>query len=338
MRLPLFIHKYTQYEYWPMLLFYLPILPYWLYLAFKNKSLTYFTVANPGIELGGFFGESKSDILSLIDTHYLPQSIDVDKLSLQQITTLLTTKNITYPLIAKPDVGERGNDVSKINNEAELNNYNNNSIGKYIIQEFITYDIELGVLYSRLPNDSKGLVTSVTLKEFLTVMGDGTSTIAQLMEQSTRARFQLTRLSKVLDLSVVLPKDEKRILEPIGNHCRGTRFINANYLINEQLHNVFDTISLPINGFYYGRFDLKVKTIADFYAGNTIKIMELNGASSEPGHIYDATTNNIFTAYADLLAHWKRLAQVSAQQMQLGLTPVPFSVIVKSYLTFFNKN
>lgn len=338
MRLPLFIHKYTQYEYWPMLLFYLPVLPYWLYLAFKNKSLAYFTVANPGIELGGFFGESKSDILSLINPHYLPQSIEVENLALTQLTNLLTTKNITYPLIAKPDVGERGNDVCKINNEIELNTYNTNCTGKYIIQEFITYDIELGVLYSRLPNDSKGVVTSVTLKEFLTVVGNGTSTIKQLMEQSTRARFQIERLSKTIDLSVVVPNHQKRILEPIGNHCRGTRFINANYLITEQLHAVFNTISLPITGFNYGRFDLKVKSIPDLYEGNTIKIMELNGASSEPGHIYDASTNNLFTAYADLLSHWKRLADISLQQMQRGLKPVPFSVIVKSYLTFFSKN
>ena len=55
---------------------------------------------------------------------------------------------------------------------------------------------------------------------------------------------------------------EKVLLEPIGNHCRGTRFINFNHVINEDLNTAFDKISLPIKGFYYGRFDLKAKTIS----------------------------------------------------------------------------
>lgn len=79
MRLPLIYYKIFKYEYWPMWAFYLPVLPYWLFLAIKTKSLAYFTVANPGIELGGFFGEIKSEILALIDNYYLPKSIDVKK-------------------------------------------------------------------------------------------------------------------------------------------------------------------------------------------------------------------------------------------------------------------
>ena len=335
MRLPLFIIKYTQFEYWPWWLFYLPVLPYWLFLAIKNRSLAYFSVANPGIELGGFFGESKSDILKLIDKKYLPKSIEVNKSSFDALVLLLAKQELSYPLIAKPDVGERGTSVQKINNEAELKTYHNNSNFKYIIQEFITYDIELGVLYSRLPNSHKGQVSSVTLKEFLSVTGNGVLTIKQLMEQSTRARFQIERMSKEwgAEINKVPAKNEKIVLEPIGNHCRGTRFIDNNNLINEKLHRVFDDISVPIKGFYYGRFDLKVKSLEDLYAGQNIKIMELNGASSEPGHIYDSS-NTVFKAYKDLLYHWKRLAEVSKVNMQLGFRPVKFSLIVNSYFKF----
>ena len=335
MRLPLFIIKYTKFEYWPCWLFYFPILPYWLYLSIKNKSLAYFTTANPGIELGGFFGESKSDILNLIDKKYLPKSIEVNKIDFETLLKRLSSEEITYPLIAKPDVGERGTDVQKIENEIELRDYHNRTTIKYIIQEFITYDIELGVLYSRIPGIERGKVSSITLKEFLSVTGDGVSTIKQLMEQSTRARFQIKRMSEELgtEMEIILQKNENRLLEPIGNHCRGTRFIDNNYLINEKLNQVFDRISFSINGFYYGRFDLKVKSIEDLYEGKNIKIMELNGASSEPGHIYDSS-NTIFNAYKDLLSHWKRLAEVSATNIEKGLKPVAFSIIAKSYLKF----
>ena len=115
MRLPLLYYKIFRYEYWPMILFYIPILPYWVYLALKNKSLAYFSVANPGIELGGFFGESKSEILALIDEKYLPKSIEVkNKMDFDAMITQLKSNQINFPLIAKPDVGERGDSVSKI--------------------------------------------------------------------------------------------------------------------------------------------------------------------------------------------------------------------------------
>jgi hypothetical protein len=335
MKTPLVIIKFLKYEYWPWWLFYLPVLPYWLLLSLKNKSFAYFTVANPGIELGGFFGESKSAILQLIDKKYLPKAIEVNNISFYALVLELKEQGIGYPLIAKPDVGERGNEVAKINTEAELKHYHENTTAKYIVQEFITYEIELGILYSRLPNSNKGVVSSITLKEFLSVTGDGTSTIYELMQQSTRARFQLKRLSNEMGNAInnVLKKGETKILEPIGNHCRGTRFIDNNFLINEQLNLVFDTVCLPIDGFYYGRFDLKVKSIADLYKGENIKIMELNGASSEPGHIYDSS-HSLFKAYKDLLAHWKRLAIISKENMQRGYKPVSFKQIAKTYLKF----
>lgn len=240
-----------------------------------------------------------------------------------------------FPLISKPDVGERGNDVCKINSLQELENYHTNSNYDYIIQEYITYDYEFGILYSRLPNSNQGSVTSVTLKEFLSVTGNGNSTILQLMEESTRARFQIKRLQKELgeEINRIPEINEKVVLEPIGNHCRGTRFINYNHIINQKLNIVFDKISIPIQGFYYGRYDLKVKSIDDLLEGKNIKIMELNGASSEPGHIYDNSLT-IFTAYKDLRYHWKRLADISAINIKSGLKPVPFSMIIKSYLKF----
>ncbi|MGL4599593.1 MAG: hypothetical protein ACRCYO_18860, partial [Bacteroidia bacterium] len=312
MRLPLFIIKYIQFEYWPWWLFYLPILPYWVFLSIKNRSFAYFSVANPGIELGGFFGESKSGILDKIDSAYLPRCVTVNQLSFAEVQKLVEVAAIEFPLIAKPDVGERGNAVAKIESWPALEVYHQQAGGKYLIQEFITYTIELGVLYSRLPHSLEGKVSSVTLKEFLTVTGDGHSTIEALMQQSTRARFQIDRLRQTGGdlLNEVLPAGTQKVLEPIGNHCRGTRFIDANHLINEKLDHVFDAISIPITGFYYGRFDLKVRNIEDLYAGQNIKIMELNGASSEPGHIYDSS-NTLFRAYKDLAAHWKRLAEIS---------------------------
>jgi hypothetical protein len=314
-------------------------MPLWLYYSFKNKSFTYFCASNPGIETGGFFGESKSEILKLIDPQYLPKSVECNSADEVQIISQLNEKGIAFPFIAKPDVGERGNGVAKIHTVEELRLYNSNAIGKYIIQEYIDYELEFGVFYSRLPNSNRGIVSSVTEKEYLSVTGDGSSTVKELMNKSRRARLQLSRFEIEFSgrLNNVIKKGEKVILEPIGNHCRGTRFINSNHLINEKLNNVFDTIAIDIDGFYYGRFDLKVKSVEDLYLGKNIRILELNGSSSEPGHIYDAERTGLFKGLRDLLWHWQRLAEVSRVSILAGNQPISIGTLFKNYLNLKRK-
>ncbi len=313
-------------------MFYVPLLPYWLFQAIRTRSLTFFTNADPCIDYGGFFGESKMEILRQIPKDYLPKTIFIEKQKdLKTIVDRLIQEDLVYPIICKPDVGERGTQVEKLYSNYDLVQYLSNVQEDFIIQEFITYDIELGVLYYRYPDASTGKVTSVTRKEFLAVLGDGKSTVEQLMRQSTRARFQLDSMRKRLGdmgMNEVIKSGEKRILEPIGNHCRGTKFLDDNHLLNSTLDEVFDKIALTIDGFHFGRFDLKVNSIEDLYEGKNIRIMELNGVSSEPGHIYDPK-NTLWAAYRDLAHHWKIIADISIQQQRRGIMPVPFGVLWK---------
>ena len=332
LKLPLWLIKLTHFEYWTWWMFYVPLLPYWLFQAVRTRSLTFFTNADPCIDYGGFFGESKMEILRQIPKEYLPKTIFIEKQSdLKTIVDKLIQEDLVYPIICKPDVGERGNQVEKLYSNYDLVKYLSNVQADFIIQEFITYDIELGVLYYRYPDASTGKVTSVTRKEFLTVLGDGKSNVEQLMQQSTRARFQIESMRKRLGdmgMNEVIKLGEKRILEPIGNHCRGTKFLDNNFLLNKRLDEVFDKIALTIDGFHYGRFDMKVKSIDDLYEGKNIRIMELNGVSSEPGHIYDPK-NSLWAAYRDLAHHWKIIADISIQQQRRGIMPVPFGILWK---------
>lgn len=332
LKLPLWLIKLTHFEYWTWWMFYVPLLPYWLFQAIRTRSLTFFTNADPCIDYGGFFGESKMEILRQIPKEYLPKTIFIEKQSdLKTIVDRLIQEDLVYPIICKPDVGERGTQVEKLYSNYDLVQYLSNVQADFIIQEFITYDIELGVLYYRYPNASTGKVTSVTRKEFLAVLGDGKSNVGQLMQQSTRARFQVESMRKRLGdmgMNEVIKSGEKRILEPIGNHCRGTKFLDNNFLLNSQLDEVFDKIALTIDGFHYGRFDMKVKSIEDLYSGKNIRIMELNGVSSEPGHIYDPK-NTLWSAYRDLAHHWKIIADISIQQQRRGIMPVPLGILWK---------
>jgi ATP-grasp domain len=324
---PLWLVKLLNYEYWPWWAIYLPVLPYMLYQAWRNRSITYFTTVNPFIEMSGFFGESKTKMLERVPDEYKPKTIFFEKSTIENILQSLEKQDIGFPLIAKPDIGERGTNVAKIANEAELRDYLNQHQSAVIIQEYIDFDIELGVFYYRLPSQSKGQITSMTLKEFLTVTGDGHSSIEALMQQSDRARFQIAAARLRLGdeaMQVILPENQKQLLEPIGNHCRGTRFIDVNHKITPALNAVFDTIATQIEGFYYGRFDLKVKSWEDLYAGRNIKIVELNGVAAEPAHIYDSG-HKLFSAYQQVAKHWRIMADIALEQQRKGIRPVSFT-------------
>lgn len=315
-RKPLWMVKVFNYEYWPWWFFYLPLLPYVLWMILRTGSVRFVSRVNPSMKLGGLAGESKKDILDGIASKYKPKTFLFSKnSSVEEITGTLGENSVSVPFIAKPNIGERGYRVEKIHNETELIHYLQDNENDFIIQEYVNFPLELGIFYVRQPGHLRGKVTSVTQKVFMTVHGDGYSTIRELMEKDDRSRFQIKRMSgKLVHKMEFIPyPGEEVVLEHIGNHCRGTRFVNANHLINDQLCEVFDNIATSIPGFYYGRFDLRVKSVEDLYQGESIRILELNGISSEPGHIYDPSYS-LLNAYRDIIQHWKQALSIALKQ------------------------
>lgn len=320
MRIRLFWIKFFNWEYWPFSIVYIPIFFYWLWHALKARSLFYFSASNPSIETGGMSGESKYEILKKIPEEFIPTTIFIQcPADIELVKKEIKNKNISFPLIAKPDVGERGIWVEKISDESELENYCKKIKVNFLIQEFINFEVELGVFYLRHPDWEKGMVSSVVMKDFLKVKGDGITTIFELMSRYPRAAFQLKRLGeKNRQLMKYIPElNEVVELEPIGNHSRGTTFLDANYLIDKGLNSVFDNLSKKIEGFYFGRFDLKCTSIEDLMKGKNIKILELNGAGAEPGHIYQPGYS-IINGYRDLFFHWKHMYEISIKNKTKG--------------------
>jgi len=301
--------KFSNWEYWPSFMFYVPLLPYALYLAIRAKSFGFFSAVNPGIEGSGNGFESKYETLKLIPEKYRPKSIYVKKGDvLQEILPELKKQTINYPIIIKPDIGFRGLLVKKIHSDNELSNYlkNFNSIN-LIIQEFIELENECGIFYHRIPGEEKGTITSITLKKYLTVIGNGKSTLLELINNEKRAERYLTLITEINknQLQHVPKMDEEFILNVIGNHSKGTQFINGNHLINPDLVKLFDTLNNQIDGWFYGRVDLKYHTLNELLNGVNFKIIEINGIISEPTHIYDSTNGSYYKALKSIKNHWK---------------------------------
>ena len=96
-----------QWEFWPLWVFYFPINFYFVWLAIRSRSFFFFTASNPTIDFGGMIGEKKSDIFELIPQKYYPKTILMEEYSEQEL--LNAGEEIGFPLIVKPDIGERGN-------------------------------------------------------------------------------------------------------------------------------------------------------------------------------------------------------------------------------------
>ncbi|QHT71787.1 hypothetical protein GXP67_36550 [Rhodocytophaga rosea] len=313
--------RLINWEYWPFEVVYFPIFFYWLWLSVKARSFFFFSAANPSIESGGMLGESKYGILKSLPEEFIPKTLFIKTpADIDAILKKIQAAGITFPLIAKPDVGERGWKVEKIHNRQELEVYIQQMRVPFLIQEYVAYEIELGVFYYRFPSQTKGRISSVVVKEFLTLTGNGKSSLQKLILNHQRARLQYEVLAEKYQVLMkeVLADGNKITLVYIGNHCRGTKFVDGNYLINESLVSVFDNISCSVPGFYYGRYDIRCRSLEELYQGKRIKILELNGAGAEPGHIYDPKFP-FLQAYKVLFDHWNVLYQISKANYEKGI-------------------
>ena len=321
-----------NWEYWPFTLVYLPVFIYWFWLSLRARSFLYFTAANPVIRNGGMMGESKMDILDKLPSDKIPKTILVEPGSISsEILDKLKERNMDFPLIAKPDMGERGTAVRKIQNSIELEDYRQTAKFNFLLQSFVDLPLEAGVFYFRFPGEQTGRISSVTIKEMLYVTGDGKHTIRELVLKNDRAFLQMKALNRDWEKKWdLIPKEgEKIILQGIGNHCRGTKFLNGNHLINDQMVHSFDRIADAIPGFHFGRFDLRAASPDDLRRGDFL-IMELNGAGAEPSHIYDPSIS-LSEAYASLLFHWKTLFHISVNNHKAGIPYLSFREGLREY-------
>jgi hypothetical protein len=323
-----FFIRLLNWEYWSFNTVYTPIMFYWFWLSFKSRSFFFFNSANPLIENGGFAMESKWRIYQLMPKKFNPQTLFFKVgTDLAEINQSIAAANLTYPIIAKPDIGGRGILVKKIYNAEELTSYIGQLKVDFLLQAFIPYKNEVGVFYYRMPGESKGHVSGVVGKEFLTITGDGRSTVAELVINNPRYLLQLPVLRKTHAdvLPQILPTGEVLNLVPYGNHARGAKFIDLSHLITDELTRSMDEVCQKIPEFYFGRLDVMYNNWDELCAGKNFSIVELNGAGSEPTHIYDPK-HSIFFAWKEIIRHWKLLSQISkANREAKGLKCMTYS-------------
>jgi hypothetical protein len=316
---PFFI-KLFNWEYWSFNAVYLWIYPVWLLLCLRSRSFFFFAASNPSIRNGGFLCESKKDIMALIPPQYHPPTVFFSVPAHADAVLLeLEKAGLKYPLIGKPNIGGRGRGIKALRNEQDVRQYVNQAYLDFHIQEFVPWKNEAGIFYVRYPNEAHGRITGIVRKEFLSVTGDGRRTIRQLLQQDRRAIMYLAGLDKIhgRELDVVLPPGEKKIVSPYGNHARGSKFLDDSHLADEALTRQIDHICQQIPEFYFGRLDIRFDTWEALKEGRNFSIIEVNGAGSEPTHMYDPR-HSLFFAWKEIIRHWILLNRISRMNHKRG--------------------
>lgn len=332
------VKRRFRWEFWSRRVFYTPVTLYVAFLALKYRSLTVFTCANPSIPASGFVGESKDEILSELDNikaaqpfllrHlYLPKDLS-PQAKLQSATDFISQNDLSFPVVVKPNGGSRGSGVRITKSAAQL--AENLSVeDNLIVQEFAGGE-ETSVFYCRYPGQEKGRIFAIAVKQFPVVTGDGESALEELILRDERAIYLA---EKYLEQNAGRLKSVPQIGETvqiteIGTHSRGAIYLDGAWLKTDRLENTIDRICCGFDGFYLGKFDIRVNSLEEFRTAENFKIIELNGVTSRTTNIFDPQFS-LLDAYQIIFRQWKTAFEIGAENRRRGTEPTKFADLIK---------
>lgn len=320
--------RLTRWEFWPIWAVYPPVGLYILWLGLRHGHLTLPTAANPGIAHGGgLVGESKSEILrglagagDRVATWVTVYSGEVVE-RLESVREFMRRERLDFPVVLKPDVGERGSGVVIVRDNEMLAETLSENAAPLIAQAYVP-GVEFGVFYFRRPEATCGEILAITEKRMVSVVGDGRSSLEMLILADDRAvcmaRFFLEKFGARLD---EIPRTNEVVpLSELGTHCRGALFLDGEKLVTSELTEAVDTLSRSFKGFYFGRYDVRASSVEAFRRGE-FKVIELNGLTSEATSIYDPR-HSIWYGWRMLCRQWRIAFEIGAANRDRGVNPL----------------
>lgn len=324
-RLQIRLDRARRWEFWPGWLFYIPIVGWILICGIRFRHWTAFTAANPGMDNGSVVGERKSRTLLALqeqlpetvpETHLL---IPGDPHAIEEVEAVAQRRG--WPIVLKPDIGQRGRGVAVIHTSAQARAYldSTSQAGLSVLAQSYVEGTEYGVFVRRIPNSSRFEISSVTHKDLPRLQGDGIHTLAELIRRHPRARLisNLLFTHHAQRLMEVIPAGKEVQLVELGAHCRGSEFRNGMALITPALSARMQQIAQAVPGFGFGRIDLRCPSAEAFSAGVDLMVLEVNGVTSEPAHLYHPGTP-LIKGLAGFCEHWTRAFALGRENLSRG--------------------
>jgi hypothetical protein len=329
------LRRKRHFEFWPIWLLYTPLVPWIAWLALRHRSLALVTAVNPAMPAGGLVGESKRDILAALAaaapelvarTRFLGAG-EAPAARAAAVRAFQAEAGLAFPVVLKPDLGERGQGVAVIRRDDEIEPYLAAHPEDVLVQEYVP-GREFGLFYVRRPSEPHGRLFSITDKRMIEVTGDGRRTLEALILADERAVCLATvHLARHADSVERIPAAGERVpLVELGTHSRGALFLDGAAIETPELAATIDRLSLAYPGFFFGRYDLRADSVEALQQGRGFRIVELNGLTAEATHIYDPK-HGILHAYRVLFAQWRLAFEIAAENRAAGARTASFGEV-----------
>ncbi len=304
---------------------------FWLFARLAvSGGLGLLQAVNPG------FPSRKSDLLDRIRNEhgaflpgYCAYAMDApDGDHLAAVMRCLSAAGVDFPVVAKPEMGLRGLLVKRLNDVVALQEYLDDFAARrhrsgLHFQALLGEPVELTALYIRDPDLPNGRVAALVLRQAPCVVGDGRRTLGALIEQSGRPRyFRDALLAQHSAQMAVLPADGEVV--PLGfarNQGRGGLLVDITDRITPLFEQRIDAISKGIDGFHFGRYDLRCRTLDEALTEGRFKIMEVNGALAVDSRV-DAENIGFLAALGYAFSTMNLLRRVAVKNARRGV-PYP---------------
>lgn len=315
----------------PKWLICVPLALQWIWLGCRYRSLTLPSAANPSITAGGLVGEGKLEYFALMGPIAAAATarhcavLNAEALASAAVRDRMTRAGLSFPIIAKPDLGLCGYGVRRLDDEPALARYLASfPLGETVVlQEYLPQVGEAGIFYARDPETGEGRVIGLALRTFAHVVGDGRRTLAELVSSDPRASRAAgsTRHECVFDPARVPSPGELVRLSTIGSTRVGGLYRNGEAHITPDLVAAVTAIANDMPDFDFGRFDIRFDTIAGLRAGHGLRIMEVNGAGSEAIEAWDPETAPL-DAFRRIFRKQALLFEIGARRRRQGTRPI----------------
>jgi hypothetical protein len=237
------------------------------------------------------------------------------------------------PLVFKPDQGQRGTGVRILRSRSDVHCVARDLTADAILQAYVSGP-EFGVFYARHPDEPRGRIISLTTKRLPVVIGDGHRTLRDLILDDPRAvaladtylAINSARLDEIPEADLPVTIGE------LGSHCRGAVFENGERLVTSALEQAIDGAGRALPGFMFGRYDVRAESEGALKDGR-FTILELNGVTSEPTHIYDPAAT-VWSAWRTLAATWSLVFAIGHAQRRRGVPVASAGEIVRLCVSY----
>ena len=324
--------RMTRVSLWSNTLLYLPIRLVILLTSLRLRSLTAFASANPGFgRMGGFIGDEKSALLEHFESD--PRTCPTLRLLAEDSNEVRVASarafagKYGFALILKPEIAEDGAGLRIIQGDESLVAALQNCTEDWVLQPRLP-GREFEVVWRRAPGSSKGLLMAVVEKRNVTLVGNGTRTLEELIHADdvaiNRADLYLHLHSR--HLTEVPAAGESVILNLTGSYGHGVDCVYRPDLLTEALRDSVTAYCRQFPGLHYARLDLRATDEDDLRAGK-FKVTEVGGCCHVSSVVRDSSLG-VWNAYPIVWRQVRLCLQAGADNLRLGVRPVPLTFVL----------